>query len=369
MRFRAREAEALKPLGGRPPFGWLRGADPEGAVGLRDRDRHQQLLGPWRLIGERVAVTHRPAAWCGSAWGPSGGGAPAAKGPPPADRRSGPSCRRGGLPREGAGAVAGAAGEGGAETRAATAARRLRGGDRRSLMMQAKNEPDRLMPCWRGCSSGGIRDQLDNLFDEAARAELSGRETLMLLCEREIARKDIRRIEMAIRLAHFPAVKELAGFDFSGAAVARSAPRSAIWPASVGSPTARMCCCSGRRAWARRILSIALGREAILAGYTVQFIAATALVARLAKAHGEGRLEKLLAVLLQAEAADRRRAGLSAARAGRGASVLPAGQPPLRKGSHADHLEPRIRANGGRCSATRWSPPRSSTGCCTTATC
>ena len=60
----------------------------------------------------------------------------------------------------------------------------------------------------------GIRDQLDSLLDEAARANLSARETLILLCEREIARKDHRRIEMALKLAHFPTVKELAGFDF-----------------------------------------------------------------------------------------------------------------------------------------------------------
>jgi len=59
----------------------------------------------------------------------------------------------------------------------------------------------------------GIRDQLDSMLDEAARANLSC-ETLILLCEREIARKDHRRIEMALKLAHFPAVKELAGFDF-----------------------------------------------------------------------------------------------------------------------------------------------------------
>ena len=44
-------------------------------------------------------------------------------------------------------------------------------------------------------------------------------------------------------------------------------------------------------------LSIALGREAILAGYTVQFTSATTLVAGLAKAHSERRLdEKLLAL-------------------------------------------------------------------------
>jgi DNA replication protein DnaC len=61
---------------------------------------------------------------------------------------------------------------------------------------------------------GGIRDQLDNLLDEAARASLSGRETLALLLEREIARKDHRRIEMAQKLAHFPVVKDLGDFDF-----------------------------------------------------------------------------------------------------------------------------------------------------------
>jgi DNA replication protein DnaC len=42
-------------------------------------------------------------------------------------------------------------------------------------------------------------------------------------------------------------------------------------------------------------LAIALGREAILAGYSVQFTTAMALVAGLAKAHAEKRLdEKLL---------------------------------------------------------------------------
>ena len=73
---------------------------------------------------------------------------------------------------------------------------------------------DRLEAMLARLQPSGIRDQLDNLLDEAARANLSARETLILLCEREIARKDHRRIEMALKLAHFPAVKELAGFDF-----------------------------------------------------------------------------------------------------------------------------------------------------------
>jgi DNA replication protein DnaC len=60
-----------------------------------------------------------------------------------------------------------------------------------------------------------IRDQLDSLIDEAAQRELTTREALQMFCEREIARKDERRIEMATGLAKFPFVRDLAGFDFT----------------------------------------------------------------------------------------------------------------------------------------------------------
>jgi DNA replication protein DnaC len=59
-----------------------------------------------------------------------------------------------------------------------------------------------------------IRDQLDRLVDEAER-ELTIREALGLFCERAIARKDERRIEMSIGLARFPFVRDLAGFDIA----------------------------------------------------------------------------------------------------------------------------------------------------------
>ena len=60
-----------------------------------------------------------------------------------------------------------------------------------------------------------IRDQLDNLIDEAGRRELTIREALSLFCEREINRKDERRIEMSIGLARFPFVRDLDGIDFA----------------------------------------------------------------------------------------------------------------------------------------------------------
>ena len=41
-------------------------------------------------------------------------------------------------------------------------------------------------------------------------------------------------------------------------------------------------------------LAVAIGREAIVAGYSMLFTPATALVAQLAKAHADGRLEERL---------------------------------------------------------------------------
>ena len=75
--------------------------------------------------------------------------------------------------------------------------------------------PDRLTEMLTRLKLTAVRDQLDGLLDEAGRQDLSLRETLVLLCEREIARKDERRIEMTLKLARFPFVRDLSGFDFS----------------------------------------------------------------------------------------------------------------------------------------------------------
>jgi DNA replication protein DnaC len=142
----------------------------------------------------------------------------------------------------------------------------------------------------------GIREGLDSLLDEAGRANLSIREALIMLCEREIARKDHRRIDMALKLAHFPVVKELAGFEFDA--------QPSIDPKQIRDLAAARWIANGENVLllgppgvGKTHLAIALGREAILAGYTVQFTTAMALVAGLVKAQSERRLDEKLATL------------------------------------------------------------------------
>jgi DNA replication protein DnaC len=143
-----------------------------------------------------------------------------------------------------------------------------------------------------------IRDQLDTLLDEASRHDLSMRETLALLCEREIARKNQRRIEMALKLAHFPCVRELTGFDF--------AAQPSLDPKQIGDLAAGRWIANGENVLllgppgvGKTHLAIALGREAIVAGYAVQFVTATALAAGLARGHAQGRLEERLVTFLK----------------------------------------------------------------------
>ncbi|HYF17002.1 MAG TPA: IS21-like element helper ATPase IstB [Ramlibacter sp.] len=139
-----------------------------------------------------------------------------------------------------------------------------------------------------------IRDQLDSLIDEAGRRELTIREALALFCEREIARKDQRRIEMAMGLARFPFVRELGGFDFTAQP---SLDKAQIREIATGRFIANgeAVLLLGPPGVGKTHLAVAIGREAIIAGYTVLFVPATTLVAQLARGHAEGRLEERLA--------------------------------------------------------------------------
>nr|WP_255643069.1 IS21-like element helper ATPase IstB [Acidocella sp. KAb 2-4] len=141
-----------------------------------------------------------------------------------------------------------------------------------------------------------IRDQLDTLLDEAARSEMNLREALAFLTGREIARRDERRIGMASKIAQFPFVRELEGFDFD--AQPSLDPRqlrelaACRWIAH-GDTVLFL----GPPGTGKTHLAVALGREAIRQNYSVQFVTAATLVAMLAKAHGDVVLDKQLTIL------------------------------------------------------------------------
>ena len=138
-----------------------------------------------------------------------------------------------------------------------------------------------------------IRDQLDNLLEEAARQELNLREALTWLCQAEIARKDQRRIAMAMSIAKFPFVRTLEGFEFEAQPsldpgqirelatcrwVANGDTLLLLGPPGVG----------------KTHLAVALGREAVSKGYTVQYVSAMELITTLARAHNHTALESRL---------------------------------------------------------------------------
>ena len=138
-----------------------------------------------------------------------------------------------------------------------------------------------------------IRSQLDNLLYEAAHKDMNLSEFLTFLFEAEASSRNDRRLTMGMKLAKFPFVRTLDGFDYvaqptidarkirelSGCRfIANGENVLLLGPPGVG----------------KTHLAIGLGREAIKQGYSVLFVPAAGLLTTLVKAQDEGKLDERL---------------------------------------------------------------------------
>jgi DNA replication protein DnaC len=140
---------------------------------------------------------------------------------------------------------------------------------------------------------GSLEERLDALLSDAARREMTFLDFLDTLLTEELSSKQRKRVTMGISIAHFPAIKTLEEFDFkfqpsidqrlvrelaTGRFIANAENVVLFGPPGVG----------------KTHLAIALGRAAVEAGHSVLFESATALLAALARAEADGKLDEKL---------------------------------------------------------------------------
>jgi len=138
-----------------------------------------------------------------------------------------------------------------------------------------------------------VHERLEALLQEATQKELGYSEFLDGVLSEEVAAKTDKTIALRTQLAHFPYVKTLEAFDFK------------YQPSLDEKQIRELATCRfidngdnvvllGPPGVGKTHLAVALGLKAIACGYRVLFSSATALIASLAKAHTENRLEERL---------------------------------------------------------------------------
>ena len=141
---------------------------------------------------------------------------------------------------------------------------------------------------------GAIREHLDGLLEEASRRQLNLREALAWFCAAEVASKEQRRLSMAMTIAHVPFVRTLEGVAFEA--------QPSIDPGKIRDLATCRWVANGDNvvllgppAAGKTHLAVALGREAVARGYTVQFTTAMELLGSLVKGQQQGTREVRLA--------------------------------------------------------------------------
>ena len=140
---------------------------------------------------------------------------------------------------------------------------------------------------------GTIESILDNYLEIAAKENKSTIEILDYLVDQELKSKEYRSLALRTRKAGFPMEKRLDDFDFG---FQQSLDKSII--NEIASlkfiHNAENVVLLGPPGVGKTHIAIALGIEAVKAGFRVQFANASALIERLAKADREKRLEEMI---------------------------------------------------------------------------
>lgn len=138
-----------------------------------------------------------------------------------------------------------------------------------------------------------LNERIEALLQDATTREMGFSDFLDRLLIEEVAAKREKAISMRTQLARFPYVKTLEAFDFK-------------YQPSLDEKQIRElascrfidngdnCVLLGPPGVGKTHIAVALGLKAVEAGYRVLFVPATALIASLAKAHSENRLEERL---------------------------------------------------------------------------
>jgi DNA replication protein DnaC len=143
-----------------------------------------------------------------------------------------------------------------------------------------------------------LADQLPTFLADAAKQEWDYGTFLGNVVREELAARRERRTEMATRMARLPFVKTLESFDFAyqpSINVKQIKELAAVRWIANGENLILL----GPPGVGKTHLAVALGIKAIEQGYKMQFTSAQALIASLARANTENRLEERLKLYCQ----------------------------------------------------------------------
>jgi DNA replication protein DnaC len=132
-----------------------------------------------------------------------------------------------------------------------------------------------------------VAERLDAVLADAARAEPTYLDFLDAVLRQEVDAKQRTRVTMALKIAHFPAVKTLDDFDFK---FQPSVDQRLVRELATGRflTQTENVLVFGAPGVGKTHLAIALGRAVVEAGHSVLFVSATALLAALARAEDRG---------------------------------------------------------------------------------